>query len=174
LLLIAGLGAGPVDAADRSVRSDIDVHALYERLSPGMSVSEVAALAGGQLGATAEPVTTWLLWSEGRDGRGTAVLRAAFLDGRVSRLEYEWFGSEYRRLVKGADPWLEIAADELARIRRQAWRADRAAEGCRDALDAYHQLVLGAQERLTSEEQQAWARALGLRRSVEQLPPSGR
>ncbi len=175
LLLVAGLGGEPAGAADRGERSDLDVQALYERLSPGMSVREVAALTGGQLGATAEPVTTWLLWREAPGGGGTAVLRAAFQDGRVTRLEYESFGSEYRRLVKGADPWVEIPGDELARIWRQAWQAGRLAEGCRDALDAYHRVVLGAQERLTGEEQREWARALQLRRAIEQrFGPLGR
>jgi hypothetical protein len=174
LLAVAGLGGGPVGAADRGERSDLDVKALYERLSPGMSVREVAALTGGQLGAAADPVTAWLLWSQAPGG-GTAVLRAAFQDGRVSRLEYEWFGSEYRRLVKGGDPWVEIPGDELARVWRQAWQAGRLAEGCRGALDAYHRVVLGAQERLTGDEQQEWARALQLRRAVEQqFAPAGR
>lgn len=174
VLVVLGLGAGPVGAADRSVASEVDVHALYQRLSPGMSVQDVAAVAGGRLGAAAEPVTTWMLWSQAPDGRGTAVLRASFQDGRLSRLEYEWFGSEYRRLVKGADPWLEIAGDEMARIWRQVWQTNRAVESCRDALDAYHHVVQGAQERLTDEEQQAWARALQLRRTVEQQRASGR
>jgi hypothetical protein len=160
-------------AAEREVRSELDVRALYEQLQPGMSAREVATLAGGQLGATTEPVTTWLLWSPMPGRQGTTVLRAAFHDGRLTRLEYESFGLEYRRLVKGADPWVEIASDELARIWRQSWRAGRAAESCRSALDAYHHVVLGAQERLTSDEQQAWAKALLLRREAErQLLPA--
>jgi hypothetical protein len=139
-----------------------------------MSAREVAAMAGGQLGTTAEPVTTWLVWNPTPDGKRTEVLRAAFQDGRVTRLEYESFGVEYHRLVKGGDPWVEIAGDELARIWRQSWRVGRAAESCRSALDAYHHVVLGAQERLTSDEQRAWARALQLRQEAErQLLPAG-
>ena len=116
---------------------------------------------------TPEPVTTWLLWNPTPDGKGMGVLRAAFQDGRLIRLEYESFGAEYRRLVKGADPWIEIAGDELARIWRQSWRVGRAAESCQHALDAYHHVVLGAQERLTFEEQREWARALQLRQEAE-------
>ncbi|HEY7142117.1 MAG TPA: hypothetical protein VIE44_18645 [Methylomirabilota bacterium] len=170
---VAGL-AGPVVAADREIRSDLDIRALYERLNPGMSSREVAALAGGQLGTAPEPVTTWLLWNRLPDGQGIAVLRAAFQDGRIIRLEYESFGAEYRRLVKGADPWVEVATDELARIWRESWRVGQAADTCRQALDAYHHVVLGAQERLTFEEQQEWARALQLRREAERhrLPTS--
>ncbi len=164
---VTGLAGGPAVAADREVRSDLDIRALYERLSPGMSSREIAALAGGQLGMTPEPVTTWLLWSPTPDGKGMGVLRAAFQDGRLIRLEYESFGAEYRRLVKGADPWIEIAGDELARIWRQSWRVGRAAESCQHALDAYHHVVLGAQERLTFEEQREWARALQLRQEAE-------
>jgi hypothetical protein len=164
---VTGLAGGPAAAADREVRSDLDVRALYERLSPGMSSREVAALAGGQLGTTPEPVTTWLLWNPMPDGKGMAVLRTAFQDGRISRLEYESFGVEYRRLVKGTDPWVEIAGDELARIWRQSWRVGRAAESCQQALDAYHHVVMGAQERLTFEEQREWARALQLRQEAE-------
>jgi hypothetical protein len=172
---VASLG-GPVLAAERSGPSDVDVYDLYARLRPGMSVREVATLAGGQLGAVAEPVTTWLLWSSPPGTSGTAVLRASFQDGRLTRLEYEAFGAEYRRLVKGADPWVEIAGDELARIWRQTWRTEQAAESCRQALDAYHRVILDAQERLTAEEQQAWARALLLRRTAEQhrLPSASR
>ena len=166
-IAMVGLAGGPTAAADREVRSDLDIRALYERLSPGMSSREVGALAGGQLGTALEPVSTWLLWNSTPEGRGTAVLRAAFQDGRVIRLEYESFGAEYRRLVKGADPWIEIASDELARIWRQSWRVGRAAESCRHALDAYHHVVLGAQERLTVEEQREWARALQLRQEAE-------
>jgi hypothetical protein len=166
-VVAASLAGGAVESADRVTRGDADVRELYERLSPGMPLREAATLAGGQLGATAEPVTTWMLWSQAPEGQGTAVLRVAFQDGRISRLEYEWFGSEYRRLAKGADPWVEIPGDEVARIWRQTWQAGRAAETCREALDAYHEVVLGAQERLTPDEQQAWARALQLRRAAE-------
>jgi hypothetical protein len=174
-VVVASLAGGPVLAADRRLRSGVDAHDLYVRLSPGMSLREVAALAGGDIGPTHEAVTNWLLWSPLPGGSGTAVLRAAFQDGRVIRLEYESFGAEYRRLVKGADPWLEIAGDELARIWRQNWRLQSAAESCRHALDAYHDLVLGAQERLTTDEQQAWARALLLRRTTEErLAPGSR
>jgi hypothetical protein len=173
VVIAASLAGGPSPAADRS---DIDVYELYVRLRPGMSAKEVGDLIGGRLGGTAEPVTSWLLWSPMPGGSGTAVLRASFQDGRVTRLEYESFGAEYRRLVKGADPWVEIAGDELARIWRQAWRAEKAAATCREALDAYHDVVLDAQERLTADEQQAWARALLLRRTAEQhhLPAPGR
>lgn len=167
-VVLTSLG-GPVLAADRGTRSDVDVYDLYARLSPGMTLREVATLAGGELGAAPGPVTSWLLWSPMPDGTGTAVLRAAFQDGHVIRLEYESFGVEYRRLAKGADPWVEIAGDELARIWRQSWRVERAAESCWNALDAYHHVVLGAQERLTFEEQQAWARALQLRREADRL-----
>jgi hypothetical protein len=177
LVVVVGCLAGaPVLAADRGVRSDVDVHDLYAQLTPGMSLREVATLAGGRLGATAEPVTSWLLWSPLTGGDGTAVLRASFQDGRLVRLEYESFGAEYRRLVKGTDPWIEIAGDELTRIWRQSWRATQAADSCRQALDAYHHVVLDAQERLTADEQQAWARALLLRRTAEQhhLSSAGR
>jgi hypothetical protein len=165
--VVAGSAWAPVVAADREGRSALDARALYERLTPGMSLREVAEVAGGQLAMAAEPVTTWLLWNSTADGRGTAVLRAAFQDGHVIRLEFESFGEEYRRFVKGADPWVEITGGELARIWRQSWRVGRAAETCRSALDAYHRVVLGAQERLTFEEQRVWARALQLRQEAE-------
>jgi hypothetical protein len=164
---VTGLVGSTGEAADREIPSSLDIRALYEQLRPGMSSREVAALAGGQIGMTPEPVTTWLLWSPTPDGKGTVVLRAAFQDGRIIRLEYESFGAEYRRLVKGADPWIEIAGDELARIWRRSWRVGRAAESCQHALDAYHHVVLGAQERLTFEEQREWARALQLRQEAE-------
>jgi hypothetical protein len=158
-------------------RTDADVRALYEQLAPGMSLEQVAALAGRPklAAALAEPVSSWLLWGSGPDGEGTAVLRAAFQEGRVTRLEYEAFGEEYRRLAKGADPWIEVGGDELARIWRQSRRVEHAAESCRDALDAYHDIVVGAQERLVGREQRAWARALLLRQAVETaLPRAGR
>ena len=165
---IAGLPRWPVEAAEPQARNDVDVLALYERLTPGMSSREVAALSDGQLKAAGASVTTWLLWSPAPDGRGMAVLRAAFQDGRVIRLEYESFGAEYRRLVKGAVAWVEISGDELARIWRSSWRVGQAAESCHLALDAYHHVVLGAQERLTFDEQREWARALRLRQEAQQ------
>jgi hypothetical protein len=175
-VVIAGSGGAPAGAADREARGALDIRALYQQLHPGMTAREVAARAGsgGPLEAATEPVTSWLLWNQTPDGKSMEVLRAAFQDGRVTRLEYESFGPEYRRLVKGADPWVEIASDELARIWRHSWRVRRAAESCRSALDAYHHVVIGAQERLTSDEQRAWARALQLRQEAEQhLLPAG-
>jgi hypothetical protein len=154
-------------AADRTVGSAVSVDDLYARLNPGMSLQEVGAVVGGQLATARESVTSWLLWSP-IPGGGTAVLRTAFQDGRVVRLEYESFGTEYRRLVKGTDSWVEIAGDELARIWRQTWQVEQAAQSCQGALDAYHRVVLDAQERLTPEQQQAWARALLLRQAAEQ------
>jgi len=172
LALVVGIvaaAASPGTAADRMARSAVDVHELYGRLSPGMSLREVAGLAGGgQLATARESVTMWIVWSPLPGGAGTAVLRAAFQAGRLTRIEYESFGAEYRRLVKGADASVEIAGDELARIWRQTWRVEQAAESCQDALEAYHRLMVGAQERLTSEQQQAWARALLLRRAAEE------
>ncbi len=171
LALVVGIvaaAASPGTAADRMARSAVDVHELYGQLSPGMSLREVAGLAGGQLATARESVTTWIVWSPLPGGDGTAVLRAAFQSGRLVRLEYESFGAEYRRLVKGADASVEIAGDELARIWRQTWRVEQAAESCQDALEAYHRVMLGAQERLTPEQQQAWARALLLRRAAEE------
>jgi hypothetical protein len=163
-----GMAGTAATAGQRAARHEVDVPALFERLVPGMSVAEVAALAGeARLREAREPISSWLLWTPGPDGRGTTVLRAWFQDGRLTRLELESFGDEYRRLVKGADPWVEVAADELARIWRRSWRVERAAERCHDALDAYHELVVGAQERLVPAEQQAWARALILRREAE-------
>jgi len=167
LALAVAVLVPPVAADEREGPSALDVRALFERLAPGMTSREVAALAGGQLQAAATPVTTWLLWNAMPGGKGMAVLRAAFQDGRVIRLEYESFGAEYRRLVKGADPWIEVAGDELARIWRRSWQVDQAADSCHLALDAYHHVVLGAQERLTFDEQREWARALQLRQEAE-------
>ena len=75
---VAGLSGGSVQAAEPEAPRAIDVRARYERLAPGMSWREVAALADGQLRAAAESVTTWLLWGPTPDGNGAAVLRAAF------------------------------------------------------------------------------------------------
>jgi hypothetical protein len=89
---VAGLPRGSVQAAEPEAPRAVDLRALHERLTPGMSSREVAALADGQLRAAAASVTTWLLWGPTPDGNGMAVLRAAFQDGRVIRLEYESFG----------------------------------------------------------------------------------
>lgn len=176
LLVLAGIaGVAAIAAAGepRAGRDDGDVLAVFERLEPGMTVGEVATIAGeARLRTTTAPVSSWLRWRPSPDGRGMLVLRAFFHEGRVLRLELEAFGEEYRRLVKGADPGVEIAADQLARIWRRSWRAERAAERCRDALDAYHDLLVGAQERLVPAEQQAWARALLLRRAAEGALPA--
>ena len=148
---------------------DIDTHAIYERLQIGMTVKEVAAVADRpQLLATAEPLHTWLLWNQPATGRPTGVLRTSFRDGRLVRAEHESFGDAYQRVAKGGDPGVEIGEDELRRLWRRTWRASRAAEQCQDALEAFHRLVLGAQERLTAAEQASWVRALELRRAAEQ------
>ncbi len=154
--------------ADEGPGGRVDIRALYERLRPGMTVQEVAAAANRRhLGATAEPVTSWLIWNRPAGAGVTAVLRAAFRDGRLARVEYEAFGDEYQRLAKGADPAVEVGEEELRRLWRRAWQVARAADECREALDAFHQLVLQLQERLTPAEQQAWVRALELRRAAE-------
>jgi hypothetical protein len=70
--------------------------------------------------------------------------------------------------VKGAESWVEISGDELPRIWRRSWRVGQAAESCHIALDAYHHVVQGAQERLTFDEQREWARALQLRQEAQQ------
>lgn len=176
LLVLAGIaGVAAIAAAGepRAGRDDGDVPAVFERLEPGMTVGEVAAIAGeARPRTTTTPVSSWLLRRPGPDGRSMLALRASFHEGRVLRLELEAFGEESRRLVKGADPGVEIAADRLARIWRRSWRAERAAERCRDALDAYRDLLVGAQERPVPAEQQAWARALLLRRAVEGALPA--
>jgi hypothetical protein len=129
-----------------------------------MTIAEVAALAGRpRLGTSAEPVTGWLLWSTPQASAATAVLRASFRDGRLTRLEYEAFGEEYRRLAKGPDAAMELTEDELRRL----WRRTQAVESCQEALDAFHRLLLQTQERLTPSEQAAWVRALELRRAAD-------
>ena len=146
----------------------IDLEALYRRLQPGMTVEEVARAAERRtLAASAEPVTSWVIWNPPETGRPTTVLRAAFNDGRLVRVEYEAFGDEYRRLIKGGDLALTVSEDELRRLWRRDWRLTQAVEHCEEALEAFHQLTLSFQERLTTAEQAAWVLALGLRRAAE-------
>jgi len=148
--------------------TEADLGALYERLQPGMTVGEVARTAGpAALRQAAEPVTSWLVWSPPALRRPTVVLRMSFRDGRLTRVEYESFGDEYRRLAKGREFGVEIGDQELRRLWRQLWQVTEAAGDCRVALDAFHHLVVQVQERLTTAQQAAWVRALELRRAAE-------
>ena len=102
-----------------------------------MSVKAVAALAGRPTRLAADqPVTTWLSGAS-RPDRGTEVLRATFRDGLLARIEYESFGDEYQRLIKG-DHSILVDPDEITRLWRRAARVDQAAESCHGALDAFH------------------------------------
>lgn len=172
LPLLLSLTAGGVAGEPRGPGAGIDIYTLYQRVTPGMSVQAVEALAERATRLTlGEPVTTWLVWQHYSDpGRGTEVLRASFRDGRLARIEYESFGDEYRHLVKG-DRTVPMDADEVARLWRRAAQVDQAADSCHEALDVFHQLVLRLQERLTTNEQREWVRALQLRRAAEaELP----
>ncbi len=171
LMILCLCGAVTVGAEPRARRSQIDVYALYQRATPGMSVQALDALAEHATRLTTNPpVTTWLLWRQSDTDRGTEVLRATFRDGRLARIEYESFGDEYQRLIKGDHP-IPMDAEEITRLWRRAARVDQAAERCHEALDAFHQLVLRVQERLTTNEQREWVRALQLRRAAEaELP----
>lgn len=173
LTLLVSLTAAGVAAEPQPHRQDsgIDVYGLYRRLSPGMSVRAVQTLAEHSTRLTlGEPVTTWLLWRHAGPDRGTEVLRASFREGRLVRIEYESFGDEYQHLVKG-ERTVPMDADEVGRLWRRAVRVDQAAESCHEALDAFHQLVLRVQERLTTNEQREWVRALQLRRAAEMELP---
>jgi len=155
----------PVLAAEKSPMVTIDLATLYQRLHPGMTVREVARAAGREPVLTPEKnLSTWLLWTPPVGGRPTEVLRAAFRDGRLARIEYEAFGDEYRHVMKSDRA---IDSDQVTRLWRRSTEVMEAAEGCGDALDAFHQLVVGLQERLTAAEQQAWVRALELRRAAQ-------
>jgi hypothetical protein len=170
ILTLAGLGGpAPAEPAEtRRLLERTDLLELYDRLDPGMTVEEIGALVGGaRLATTSEPVTAWVVWSPPVTGRPTAVLRASFRDRRLDRLEYEAFGDQYQRLVKGSGADVEIHPGELRRLWRHSWQLERAAESCEAALEAYHRLVLGLQERLSPEQQRAWVRALELRRAAE-------
>ena len=168
LLLFATVGR----AGERSDRDpQMDVYDLYARLSPGMSIQTVRSLAAhsgrSELG---EFVTAWLLWRHEAPGRGTEVLRASFRDGRLVRVEYESFAHEYRHFVKG-DSTVPMDASEIRQLWRRMTRADQAVGSCHEALDAFHRLVMRAQERLTTNEQEEWIRALQLRRAAEAEAP---
>jgi hypothetical protein len=133
-----------------------------------MAAEDVARVSGRRaLSGSSDPVTSWLIWSPPATGRPTEVLRAVFREGRVVHVAYEAFGDEYRRLVKGTEPAVEMSEDELRRLWRRDWRLTQAVERCEEALDTFHQLALGFQERLTTAEQAAWVHALGLRRAAE-------
>jgi hypothetical protein len=140
-----------------------DLRALFARLAPGQTEAEVAALVGrARLGEGPDPVATWLRWGP-VPGGGVAVVRAVFRDGRLARAVYEAFGDTYRRRVTGERPEVEVSRAELVRLLRRGGAAGE----CRDALEAFHRLVLGLQDRLDPAEQQDWVRALELRRSAD-------
>ncbi len=158
-------GVWPARADDRPLTSEVDVRALYDRLEPGMTLEQVAEAAKRpQLLTTREPVTSWLMWSRPLSPEGaTVVVRVFFREARLARVEYEWFGEEYQRLIKGAELTLGLTGD----AQRRLWQSAQAVQHCQEALTSYHRLLLGAQERLTPAEQQAWGRALELRRALE-------
>jgi hypothetical protein len=154
-------------AGERWSAIDDDLYVLYQRLQPGMALPEVGAATRRERALDpGNPPTSWLLWTPPAGGRPTEVLRATFRDGRVVRIEYEAFGDEYRYLVKG-ERRAEMDGDQIARLWRRSTQVMQAAEDCGEALEAYHHLVVGLQERLTPAEQQAWVRALRLRREAE-------
>jgi hypothetical protein len=162
------LGSGSPGAQERPRSGGVDLHEVFRRIEPGMAVADVSRVSGrGALSGSADPVTSWLIWSPPATGRPTEVLRAAFREGRLVHVAYEVFGDEYRRLVKGTEPAVEMSEDELRRLWRRDWRLTQAVERCEEALDAFHQLALGFQERLTTVEQASWVHALGLRRAAE-------
>jgi hypothetical protein len=169
LLLVAlGLLVTPAAADDRAPATAGQILALYGRLSPGMTAADVAALARRpRLAASGDPVSAWVLWSTPQGGVETAVLRATFRDGRLFRLEYEAFGDEYRRLAKGGDDTIELTEEEL----RHLWQRTQAGDACQVALEAFHRVLLRAQDRLVPSEQEAWVKALELRRQFESHAP---
>ena len=76
-------------------------------------------------------------------------------------------GDEYRRLAKGGDDGIELTEEEL----RHLWQRTQAGDACQVALEAFHRLLLRAQDRLISSEQEAWVKALELRRQVDSHAP---
>jgi len=155
---------GRVFPDDAKPVDPIALEALYQRLGVGMTEQEVARAAGRETLMTGrnQPLKSWLLWTPAMAGRPTEVLRTAFKDGRLARVEYEAFGEEYRHLVKG-----DIDGDQITRLWRRSAQVHEAAEDCGVALQAFHHLVVGLQNRLTSAEQQAWVHALELRRAAQ-------
>ena len=146
----------------------VDILDLYQRLQPGMTIGEVARLAAQPSAglASGDTLTSWLLWHHSE--RGTEVVRTSFREGRLASVTYEVFGEEYRRLVKGAVAHgTGLTGADLTRLWQRSARVEQAAEDLQAALDAFHRLVMTLQERLSPEEQQAWVRALELRRAAE-------
>jgi hypothetical protein len=157
----------PVLAGEPRLPAIAELEILYQRMEPGMTVAEVARAAGRQpVVAPGQPLTSWLVWTPPVTGRPVDVLRTSFRDGRLVRIEYESFGEEYRHLVKG-DRRPEIDGDQMTRLWRRSVEVTETAEACGEALEAFHQLVIGLQERLRPAEQQAWVLALTLRRAAE-------
>jgi hypothetical protein len=155
----------PVLADEKLPGANIALEVLYQRLHPGMTVRQVSRATGREIVLTPEkPMSSWLLWTPPLAGRPTEVLRTAFRDGRLTRIEYEAFGDEYRHVVKGGGG---MDNDQVTRLWRRSAEVMEAAENCGEALQAFHQLVVGLQDRLTSAEQQAWVRALELRRAAQ-------
>jgi hypothetical protein len=164
LVSVSFAGALGARAEEPPPTSAVEVRALYDRLEPGMSIGQVAEAAKRpQLLTNQAPITPWLIWSRTVTQEATVVVRAFFQDARLARIEYESFGEEYQRLIKGTELTLGLAEAE----RRRLSQSRDALAHCSDALNAYHQLRLRAQERLTPAEQQVWGRALELRRAVE-------
>jgi hypothetical protein len=157
----------PVVAAEPGPVASVELQTLFQRLHPGMTVQEVASAAGPKtMLSPGQPPQSWLIWTPPAAGRPVEVLRTAFRDGRLARIEYESFGDEYRHLVKGDRP-MELDSDQVTRLWRRSTEVMEAAEACGEALEAFHQLMVGLQGRLTSAEQRAWARALTLRQGAE-------
>lgn len=168
LLLFATVG-GTSERSDRD--APLDLYHLYARMSPGMAISTVRWLAADAgRSALGEAATSWLLWRHEGPDRGTEVLRASFRDGRLVRVEYESFAGEYRRFVKGGS-MVSMEASEIRQLWRRITRADQAVDSCHEALDAFHRLLMRTQERLTTNEQEEWVRALQLRRAAEADAP---
>ena len=162
LTLVLGMPARP-RAEEPGPGPSVDILDLYQRLQPGMAIGEVARLAARPSAglASGETLTSWLLWHHSE--RGTEVVRTSFREGRLASVTYEVYGEEYRRLVKG----IPVDRVDLTRLWQRSARVEQAAEDCQAALDAFHRLVMTLQERLSPEEQQAWVRALELRRTAE-------
>jgi hypothetical protein len=64
-----------------------------------------------------------------------------------------------------------MESSEIRQLWRRMTRADQAVDSCHEALDAFHRLVMRTLDRLTTNEQGEWARALQLRRAAEADAP---